>query len=331
MAPCSGTGQRAQLDLDGTSATAVPGQPVSGAQFSGATVDLHNATAADPTAGITVTINANGTATVTGAVNAADNGTSSVPVTEVIGNVLNRFRLNAPDTDSTWHLTGLNEGYLTPDGLNPIQFTSVDYLNGGSAKDTFIIDQLAGVTGGIDGGAGTLALQLFDFLYVSVDGGLDFTTTTGDLVRNDGHTYGNVGYSVLSAEGVNAFVGNGLPSDPLAAGLSLTDVDFSLVLFTDGPKDGGVVYTALKTSGGTASVVGVPDLDSGCMVLRCPAEPDQRRCSSRVWFSISTMARPIRWPAFRSHPRLAPRLTSKARAASCWMLWARHRLTSLVP
>ena len=141
-----GTGQRAQLDLDGTSATAVPGQPVSGAQFSGATVDLRNATAADPTAGITVTINANGTATVTGAVNAADNGTSSVPVTEVIGNVLNRFRLNAPDTDSTWHLTGLNEGYLTPDGLNPIQFTSVDYLNGGSAKDTFIIDQLAGAT-----------------------------------------------------------------------------------------------------------------------------------------------------------------------------------------
>jgi len=45
-----GTGQRAQLDLDGTSATAAPGQPVSGAQFSGATVDLSKADGAAPEA-----------------------------------------------------------------------------------------------------------------------------------------------------------------------------------------------------------------------------------------------------------------------------------------
>ena len=56
-------------------------------------------------------------------------------------------------------------------------------------------------------------------------------------------------------------MGNGPPLDPLAVGLTLKDVDFSLVLFTDGAKSGNPdVYTALKTSGGTASVVGIPGL-----------------------------------------------------------------------
>src|SRR5262249_42594533 len=156
----------------------------------------------------------------------------------------------APDVENTWHLTGLNKGELTPAGLGTIDFESVDYLTGGSEKDTFIIDQLAGVTGGIDDGAGTPALQLFDFVYFSIDGGIDFTTAHGNLVRNDGQTYDNVDYRVLSASGVDAFVGSGPPSDPLSVGINLTGIDFSLVMFTD--EASGVVYTALKTSGGTA-------------------------------------------------------------------------------
>jgi hypothetical protein len=256
MAAVLGTGQRVLLDLDGTAGPASD-QPVAGALFDGATVNLANATAADPTLGITITIGTDGRATVSGALDNTQNGTSAGPVTSIIGNVLNRFRLVAPDQENTWHLTGLNTGDLTSGALGPIHFTSIDYLNGGNAKDTFVIDQLAGVTGDIDDGAGTLALQLFDFLYVSVDGGFDFTTATGDLVRNDSYMYSDVTYRVLSATGVDAFVGNGPPSDPSAVGLSLTDVNFSLVLFAD---DEGTVYTALKTSGGAASVVGVPDL-----------------------------------------------------------------------
>jgi hypothetical protein len=176
--------------------------------FDDGKVDLSGATASNPTTGITVTIGADGKATVTGATDAALNGTSSVAATEVKGNVLNRFTLVAPDgKDNTWHLTGLNAGDLTPDGLSAITFTSIDYLNGGNQKDTFVIDQVGAVTGAIDDGAGTLALQIFDFLYVSGDFG--FTTATGDLVRNDGHEYDGASYRILSGTGVDAFVGNG--------------------------------------------------------------------------------------------------------------------------
>src|SRR5207244_674308 len=72
----------------------------------------------------------------------------------------------------------------------------------------------------------------------------------------DGTAYSNVDYRVLSGAGVDAFVGNGPPSDPSAVGLTLKDVDFSLVQFTDGATS----YTALKTSGGTASVEGISDV-----------------------------------------------------------------------
>ncbi|HKS63240.1 MAG TPA: LEPR-XLL domain-containing protein, partial [Xanthobacteraceae bacterium] len=253
MAESLGTGQRVQLE--GVSAKAASDLPVSGALFDDGTINLAGATAANPTDGITITIEADGKATVSGASNPALNGTSTVPVTSITGNVLNRFTLIAPDVENTWHLTGLNAGDLTPDGLGSIHFTSVDYLNGGSEKDTFVIDQLGAVTGGIDDGAGPLGLQLFDFFYVSGD--FDFTTATGDLVLNDGHIYNDVDYLVLSGAGVDAFVGNGPPADPTAVGLSLTALDFTFVQFVD---ESNVTYTALKSSGGTASLVGLKDV-----------------------------------------------------------------------
>ena len=132
MAENLGTGQRVQLD--GVPATTASDLPVSGALYDGGTVNLAGATAANPTDGITITIEADGKATVSGASNPALNGTSADPVTSIIGNVLNRFRLVAPDLENTWHLTGLNAGDLTPDGLGPIHFTSIDYLNGGIAR-----------------------------------------------------------------------------------------------------------------------------------------------------------------------------------------------------
>jgi hypothetical protein len=65
---------------------------------------------------------------------------------------------------------------------------------------------------------------------------------------------------LLGASGVNAFVGNGPSGAPNALGLDLVGINFSLLLFTDSAGLDDVTYTALKTSGGTASLVGSGDL-----------------------------------------------------------------------
>src|SRR4029079_16379420 len=106
-------------------------------------------------------------------------------------------------------------------------------------RATFVRYDVGRVTGDIKDRAGALGLQLFDFFYVS--GNFDFTTVHGDLVRNDGTTYSNVDYRVLSGNGADAFVGKGPPSDPLAVGLTLKGFDFSLVLFAAGAKAGNPV------------------------------------------------------------------------------------------
>src|SRR5262249_1428579 len=53
--------------------------------------------------------------------------------------------------------------------------------------------------------------------------------------------------------------GQGPASAPDPYGLQMTDVDFTLLLFTD--QATGTTYSALKTSGGTASLVGDSELE----------------------------------------------------------------------
>ncbi len=165
------------------------------------------------------------------------------------------------DADTKWKLTGLNEGTLKVGNFNEIRFTSIENLEGSNSatnKDTFILETAGAVTGGIDDRAGFLGIQLFDFFYFS--GQLDFQNENGDLVRSDGTEFSGVDYKVLSGAGVNAFVGNGPVTDPARVGLELTNINFTLLLFTDST---GIGYTALSTSGGSASLVGVPDVTFG--------------------------------------------------------------------
>lgn len=57
--------------------------------------------------------------------------------------------LTGPDSDSVWHLAGIDTGTL-----HDWQFTNMESLNGGSANDHFIFADGARVTGIVDGGAG---------------------------------------------------------------------------------------------------------------------------------------------------------------------------------
>src|SRR5690606_9860502 len=89
------------------------------------------------------------------------------------------------DADTTWDLTGLNAGTLTVAGFaTAITFSRVENLTGAeTAKDTFVIDELAGVTGGIDHRDGDLEIQLFDYFFA--DGDISIDSHIGDLRLND--------------------------------------------------------------------------------------------------------------------------------------------------
>ncbi|MEJ2310307.1 MAG: hypothetical protein P8Z78_13455 [Gammaproteobacteria bacterium] len=162
--------------------------------------------------------------------------------------------------DTTWDFTGINSGTVTIGDYNSINFAGIDNIEGSDSIDKFVFDDLAGITGDINDGTGDLELQLFDYFFLTGD--FDFVSVkSADLILNDGTDFTNIDYKLLSGVGVDAFVGNGPATEPGATGLSLTDIDFSLLLFTD--EATSTSYTALKTSGGSASLVGFPDLTLG--------------------------------------------------------------------
>jgi len=148
-----------------------PGQPVS-APCSQARSINPKRDRCRPSAGITVTINADGTATVTGAVNAADNGLSSDRDRS------DRKRpqpFQAECARQGQHVAshGLNEGYLTPDGQSAF-ISRKSTTSGRKPEDTFIIDQRVRHRG-IDGGGGLTEVQIGGF--VALAGTVNFTKT----------------------------------------------------------------------------------------------------------------------------------------------------------
>ncbi|HTD68443.1 MAG TPA: LEPR-XLL domain-containing protein, partial [Candidatus Limnocylindria bacterium] len=222
---------------------------------------------------ITIQVNADGTLNITGT-GSGDDGTNVAGITNITGNHLAKITLLGPNLDSVWDLAGLNAGTLTPSGLSTIAFSAVQNLSGGTQKDTFVIDQATGVTGGISGGVGAVALQLFEYFFV--EGDFAFQDVAGDLRLADstpgGTLFDDVTYKVLAfggTPGASAFVGNNGPaSNPAAFGLSITNVNFTLLMFTDAkgtPDNTGddVKYTALKASGESAGFVGSSDINVG--------------------------------------------------------------------
>src|SRR5690606_22590914 len=114
----------------------------------------------------------------------------------------------------------LNAGTLTVAGFaTAITFSRVENLTGAdTAKDTFVIDELAGVTGGIDHRDGDLEIQLFDYFFA--DGDISIDSHIGDLRLNDDTFFDDVDYQLFTAENLDAFLGVGGPgTQPDAFGL----------------------------------------------------------------------------------------------------------------
>ncbi|MDA1013146.1 MAG: DUF4347 domain-containing protein, partial [Planctomycetota bacterium] len=105
------------------------------------------------------------------------------------------------------------------------------------------------------------SLTIADYFHASGD--FAFSSARSDLIRSDGTLFKDASYQVVSGMGIDIFAGNAPGADPTAPGaigLSLEDIDFTLVLFTDRTLATPVSYTALTTQGGSASFIGLPDL-----------------------------------------------------------------------
>jgi len=64
-----------------------------------------------------------------------------------------------PGATTTWAITSSNTGTLTPGAAGATAFTNIVNLTGGSLNDSFVFSDGAGITGAINGGAGTNTLD----------------------------------------------------------------------------------------------------------------------------------------------------------------------------
>ncbi|MEY2516685.1 MAG: large repetitive protein, partial [bacterium] len=87
--------------------------------------------------------------------------------------------LTAPDVDNAWSFSGIDGGTLKPAGGPDVEFSGVENVAGGNAKDTFQLGGLGIVTGSIDGGAGLEELLLFDA--VRITGDIAFSHAPGSV------------------------------------------------------------------------------------------------------------------------------------------------------
>jgi len=112
--------------------------------------------------------------------------------------------LQGPDTDTAWQITGSNTGTFS----SGVSFTSVQNLVGGAGADTFVLADGAGVTGNLDGGAGSNALDYSAYTRnVLVDLALGSATGVGGSVSNIQNITGGAGSNILVGNGGNVLTG----------------------------------------------------------------------------------------------------------------------------
>ncbi|PIY56564.1 MAG: hypothetical protein COZ00_03575, partial [Zetaproteobacteria bacterium CG_4_10_14_0_8_um_filter_49_80] len=140
----------------------------------------------------------------------------------------------------------------------------VDYLAMTNAGTPFSVltGPLSTMAFNMDGQRGQLLqasanLNVDMFGFFSVSGGFALEKSTQLVTLSDGTTV-NTDMMTIGASGVNAFAGlNGGTLDQL--GLSLGNIDFALALMSE-KGNTAHKWTALKTTGGTASLVGINGL-----------------------------------------------------------------------
>jgi hypothetical protein len=144
-------------------------------------------------------------------------GTSTKTV--LTGNAAGANTLVGPNAATTWDITGSNAGSIP--GLN-LSFSAIKNLTGGTGADDFVFSNGAGVTGAIDGGGGTDALDYSAYTTnVIVDLVTGAATGVGGGVKHiknvtGGHGAG--GYNLLVGNGGNVLTGGNGRSNFLIAG-----------------------------------------------------------------------------------------------------------------
>jgi hypothetical protein len=128
--------------------------------------------------------------------------------------------------DNTWSLTGSNTGTLSSASIaGPVSFTAVQNLIGGTANNTFVFSDGAGISGNLDGGSGgSLDYSAYSS---SVLVNLQTATATGvggsiaHIQSVIGGTGGGPGvYDILVGNGSNTLIGGNGRRNLLIAGAS---------------------------------------------------------------------------------------------------------------
>jgi hypothetical protein len=159
----------------------------------------------------------------TGATTFNVSSTSGTTALAILGSGGNNT-LVGPNVDSTWSITGSNAGTLAF-ATGAATFTGVQNLTGGSAADTFVLSDGAGVDGVIDGGGGANTLDYSAYtasVIVNLQTG-QATATGGEanIVNVNGAASGGPGlYNLLIGNGGNILTGGAGRRNILVAGAS---------------------------------------------------------------------------------------------------------------
>jgi Ca2+-binding RTX toxin-like protein len=113
--------------------------------------------------------------------------------------------LVGPNVNNTWKITSNNGGRL--DGK--VTFSSIQTLTGGTANDNFVFSDGQGVTGTINGGAGTDTLDYSLYTTgVSVNLATGTATGTAGITAIENVTGGSAGDELIGNSGANVLLGN---------------------------------------------------------------------------------------------------------------------------
>ncbi|NEP08667.1 MAG: filamentous hemagglutinin N-terminal domain-containing protein [Symploca sp. SIO2C1] len=128
---------------------------------------------------VSITIgHADSTGIVTLSNNVADDGTT--PFQDPV-NIAGGSTLVGPNRDTTWRITGSNQGELGGFS-NGLTFANIENLSGGNANDTFVFSDRASLEGIIDGAPGFDTLDYSAYtIFVNVDLIANTATGTGGV------------------------------------------------------------------------------------------------------------------------------------------------------
>jgi filamentous hemagglutinin family protein len=192
-------------------------------------------------------------------------GTGILNIESLIGGSSGNNTLVSSNTANTWNLTAPNTGNIN----GTVGFSSFQNLTGGTSNDTFVFSNGVGVSGTINGGAGTNTLDYSAYnTPITVNLGLGTATNTGGLSNiqnvtggtnndtligdaNNNIVRGNAGDDTLSGGGGADILEGGTGSDRVVetqdANMTLTDT--SLVIGDLGTQTLSSIEAATLTGG----------------------------------------------------------------------------------